>query len=199
MSHAEDNRRDDRPELGYESTDANPKVLAYAFVALSLLIIFTFVAMWLLFVYFDSKAEKSDRGRANPWGNVDYRPPEPRLQTSPNADLRKMLDHENHLMQSYGWVNKASGIVRIPVARAMDIVAKKGLPNLPQIGAPEDTPNPFSTPAMATKPVATGTDTNRPPASLGGPPANQKEPMPPPSRTGGATQTPPPNGGNRKP
>jgi len=142
VSHGEDHRPDERPNLGYETTDANTKVLAYAFVGLSLLIIGAFVAMWLLFVYFDSVAHKAEQREANPWGNVDYRPPEPRLQTSPAADMQQMLERQNQLMKSYGWVNKASGIVRIPVDRAMDIVAKKGLPKLPPIGAPEDTPNP---------------------------------------------------------
>lgn len=193
MSHAEHNRTDDRPELGYETHDANPKALAYAFVGLSALLILTFVSMWLLFVYFDASARKADRGKASQWSNIDYRPPEPRLQTSPAADLKKMLDNENHLMNSYGWVNKASGLVRIPVDRAMDIVAKKGLPTLPPIGAPEATPNPFSTPSMATTPVATGTDTKQIVTPLGGPPG-QKEPIPPPSRN-----PEPPNGGNRKP
>lgn len=198
MSHAEHNGPGDRPDPGYESTDANPKVLAYAFVGLSLLIIFAFVAMWLLFVYFDATAEKAEGSRDNQWSDIEYRPPEPRLQTSPGADMKQMLEREEKLMQSYGWVNKASGIVRIPVGAAMDIVAKKGLPNLPPIGAPEDTPNPFSTPGMATAPVATGTDSSRPAAPLGGPP-NQREPVPPRSPSGGAPPQTSPNGGNRNP
>ncbi len=140
MSHVEPHGPDDRPDLGHESTDANPRVLAYAFAGLSLLLIVTFVAMWALFVYFDWSAQKSQPSKANQWGKVDYRPPEPRLQTSPGADMKQMLERENHLMQSYGWVNKASGLVRIPVDRAMDIVAKKGLPHLGPLGVPEGTP-----------------------------------------------------------
>ena len=140
MSHVEPHGPDDRPDLGHESTDANPRVLAYAFAGLSLLLIVTFVAMWALFVYFDSSAQKSQPSKANQWGKVDDRPPEPRLQTSPGADMKQMLERENHLMQSYGWVNKASGLVRIPVDRAMDIVAKQGLPHLGPLGVPEQTP-----------------------------------------------------------
>jgi len=200
VSHLENHPPEHRPDVGHETTDANPKVLAYAFVFLSVLLIVTFVGMWGLFVFFDWRAEKTDpgRGKANQWGNVDYRPPEPRLQTSPGADMQQMLQRENQLMQSYGWVNKASGLVRIPVDRAMDIVAQKGLPKLPPLGAPEDTPNPFSTPSMATTPVATGTDSSGVKTPLGGP-ASQKEPIPPPGRTGGTTQTPSQNRGNRNP
>ncbi|MFB3904813.1 MAG: hypothetical protein ACE15E_15280 [Acidobacteriota bacterium] len=195
MSHSA-GHHPNRSGLGHEVTDANPKVLAYALVGLALLLIFVFVAMWLLFIYFDSRAEKAETGRPSQWGQVDYRPPEPRLQTSPAEDMEKMREREERLIHSYGWVNKASGIVRIPVDRAMDIVAAKGLPKLPPIGMAEDTPNPFSTPSMATTPVATGTDSSRQPAALGGP-AGGREPVPPPSRNGETRPTQEPDGGNR--
>ena len=31
-------------------------------------------------------------------------------------------------LTTYGWVNKTSGIVRIPIQRAMEILAQRGLP-----------------------------------------------------------------------
>ncbi|HXK60535.1 MAG TPA: hypothetical protein PLP42_11645 [Acidobacteriota bacterium] len=166
MSHRSEQPAD-KIDTGYETTDANPRMLAYAFVGLGVLIAVVFVAMWLLFVYFDYRSGQpvaESRQRA-----IDYRPPSPRLQTSPGTDLREMLEKEQQQLESYGWVNKASGIVRIPVEQAMDIVVENGLPNLPPIGAEEETPNPFSTSGMQTTPVATGTDRSRPPAPLGGP------------------------------
>ena len=35
---------------------------------------------------------------------------------------------EEAALNSYGWVDKDAGIVKIPVDRAMEILAKKGLP-----------------------------------------------------------------------
>jgi hypothetical protein len=32
------------------------------------------------------------------------------------------------VLNSYGWVDQPKGIVRIPVAQAIDILAKRGLP-----------------------------------------------------------------------
>jgi hypothetical protein len=54
--------------------------------------------------------------------------PEPRLQVSPPADLDTFRAREEEALASYGWVNKSSGIVRVPIQRAMEIIAQKGLP-----------------------------------------------------------------------
>ena len=43
-------------------------------------------------------------------------------------ELRQMRAAEEAVLNSYGWVDKDSGRVRIPIERAMEILAKKGLP-----------------------------------------------------------------------
>jgi hypothetical protein len=66
----------------------------------------------------------------------DYRvlPPEPRLQgvpghqTDPQADLRKKIQEDSEANEKLEWIDKAGGIVQIPVKDAMKIVAEKGLP-----------------------------------------------------------------------
>jgi hypothetical protein len=69
--------------------------------------------------------------------------PQPRLQESPPVDLVTMLREERARTSSYGWIDKKAGIARIPVDRAMDILAQKGLPKVaappPTPGAPPDT------------------------------------------------------------
>ena len=52
----------------------------------------------------------------------------PKLQVSPTLDLQTFRAHEDAELKSYGWVDKTSGIVRIPIARAMDLLLQKGLP-----------------------------------------------------------------------
>lgn len=54
-------------------------------------------------------------------------PPEPRLQPDPNLDMRQMRAEEDALLSSYGWSDKASGTVRIPIDRAMDMLAARGM------------------------------------------------------------------------
>jgi len=69
--------------------------------------------------------------------------PQPRLQESPPVDLEAMMREERARIASYGWVDKKAGIARIPVDRAMDILARQGLPKVaappPTPGAPPDT------------------------------------------------------------
>jgi hypothetical protein len=55
----------------------------------------------------------------------------PRLLTSEPATLAEFRAHEDALLSGYAWVEKDRGIVRIPIAEAMRIVAERGLPAFP--------------------------------------------------------------------
>jgi hypothetical protein len=61
--------------------------------------------------------------------NPRKEPPEPRLQKAPVLDLREFRAGEDAVLHTYGWVDPEKGVVRIPVERAMEIVAKEGLPS----------------------------------------------------------------------
>ena len=54
--------------------------------------------------------------------------PEPRLQISPPQDLALLRDREQTELNTYGWINESSGIVRIPISRAMELLVERGLP-----------------------------------------------------------------------
>ncbi|MFZ0593228.1 MAG: hypothetical protein WAM39_22410 [Bryobacteraceae bacterium] len=55
-------------------------------------------------------------------------PPEPRLQPSPHKDLDALRARDNWELSHYYWVDKAKGTVAIPIERAMDILAARGIP-----------------------------------------------------------------------
>ena len=55
-------------------------------------------------------------------------PPEPRLQPSPHKDLERMRAREDWQLSHYFWLDKAKGKVAIPIDRAMDILAARGIP-----------------------------------------------------------------------
>ena len=57
-----------------------------------------------------------------------YLPPAPRLQVNNTTDLQGLRANEEKLVNSYGWVDKTNGVVRLPVSRAIDLVAERGLP-----------------------------------------------------------------------
>ena len=46
-------------------------------------------------------------------------PPEPRLQTNPRQDLLDLRAGEDAVLNTYGWVDKTDGVVRIPIDEAM--------------------------------------------------------------------------------
>jgi hypothetical protein len=84
--------------------------------------------------------------------------PSPRLQQRPAAELDRMKAMERRRIDAYGWVDRSAGIASIPVERAMDILAQRGLPRIAAqeevSGAPPDSSTPPPTsgkrPAPAT-------------------------------------------------
>lgn len=55
-------------------------------------------------------------------------PPLPRLQVSGTVDLKRFREAEEKVLNSYAWVDRDAGIVRIPVERAIELLAERGLP-----------------------------------------------------------------------
>lgn len=83
-----------------------------------------FVAFWY---YAHYRAEVSDMPTPAESG---YRPvpPEPRLQPNPAADFQTYRASEEAQLNNYGWVDRKNGIVRIPIERAMELLASRGIP-----------------------------------------------------------------------
>jgi hypothetical protein len=115
-------------EDGYEHSDAKVGPLAVLAVAVGLLVLIavTGVAiMWRVMAY-----ETQDTGTlaGSPLAGLRPLPPSPRLQITPAKDLRDTREQEHDLFSSYAWVEKDKGVVRIPIDRAMDLLAERGLP-----------------------------------------------------------------------
>lgn len=64
----------------------------------------------------------------SPMADMHQLPPEPRLQVDAAVDLIRLRDVENVTLNNYAWIDPAAGKVRIPITRAMAILAEKGLP-----------------------------------------------------------------------
>ena len=55
--------------------------------------------------------------------------PKPNLQIDDDhAERVALYAAQNAKLNSYGWVDRSNGIVRIPIDRAMDLIAQRGLP-----------------------------------------------------------------------
>jgi hypothetical protein len=63
---------------------------------------------------------------------------QPELQVDPATDLRSYLAAEEQILNSYGWVDRDRGVVRIPIGRAMDLLLSRGVPVRPAIRGPTE-------------------------------------------------------------
>ena len=54
--------------------------------------------------------------------------PEPRLEVSERSQLRDFVAKQDQTLATYDWVDKDKGVVRIPIDRAMALIAERGLP-----------------------------------------------------------------------
>ncbi len=56
----------------------------------------------------------------------------PLLETNERGQFRNFLMSQAQQLDSYGWVDEKAGIAHIPIERAMELIAQRGLPVLPQ-------------------------------------------------------------------
>jgi hypothetical protein len=54
--------------------------------------------------------------------------PAPQLETNERDQLDQVRIDEENTLSTYGWVDQQAGTVRIPIDRAMDLIAQRGLP-----------------------------------------------------------------------
>ncbi|MGY2049810.1 hypothetical protein [Methylobacterium sp. JK268] len=69
--------------------------------------------------------------------------PQPGLQVDPPGDLKRLLDAQHQALTGYAWVDREHGIIRIPVTRAMEILAGRGAAAFAPIGAAPAAPGPI--------------------------------------------------------
>ena len=115
-----------KPGPRYETRDASiPNLVKFA-IGLFVLLVVALWAMRGLFNYF--RVEQTLGPPASPFVDTRPLPPLPRLQVAPARDWHELHASEDEMLSSYSWVDKQAGVVRIPISRAMDLLAQRGLP-----------------------------------------------------------------------
>lgn len=54
--------------------------------------------------------------------------PSPQLEIDERTQLDQIRLKEEETLATYGWIDQKSGAVRIPIERAMELIAQRGLP-----------------------------------------------------------------------
>jgi hypothetical protein len=117
------------PTVAHEETDANTHAITQFGIGLALIVILSQLLLWWLFTGFTQRENKlSPPVTALVKAQAPTVPPEPRLQGNPQADMRTMREKEDAALNHYGWVDPNRGVVRLPIERAIELVAQKGLP-----------------------------------------------------------------------
>src|SRR6202012_5236869 len=142
---------------GYEVTDVNVSGIVVFLASLAAFVGVFFVFCFGMGKVINTAILKSD-GPPNKWNQIGppargerqdltsnavmeqqqlnemvKRFPTPRLQTDDgNEEIAEMHAREDLLLNNYSWVDRTSGKVRIPITRAMQIIAEHGLPVAPQ-------------------------------------------------------------------
>jgi hypothetical protein len=159
-THNPHERDDNKPEevdasKGYEATDVRASGILVFLVALTVLAAVTGVLAYGVGKMLDARMAKED-GPPSKWtktvdirqlGDMPNNPemqnkvatlieqyPTPRLQTDDGAqDVTDLHAREDLLLNYYSWVDASKGKVRIPIERAMDLIAQRGLPVAPAV------------------------------------------------------------------
>ncbi|HEY0759734.1 MAG TPA: hypothetical protein VGD59_10810 [Acidisarcina sp.] len=145
---------DGRKNPGYEMSDVSARPILVFIVSLAVFVGVFFVACYLMGKIINYRIQKHD-GPPNQWNAIaavtpdnkvrnmasnpaieqqqlaemTQRFPTPRLQTDDgNQDLADLHAREDLLLEHYSWVDHAGGKVRIPIERAMELIAQRGLP-----------------------------------------------------------------------
>ena len=115
---------------GHETRDMSVRPIAIFVVGLFVLTSVVLLLMVGLFDYYAARQAKLDV----PPSPLAIRepPPEPRLQVAPAKELEEMRAAEDAVLNSYGWIDREDGVVRIPIDRAMALLLQRGLPVRPQ-------------------------------------------------------------------
>lgn len=123
-----------RPTVGagHEERDVSAAPIALSAVVLAAVCAGAFLAMWLLFgVFADREARRSPPASPLAATYGPKEPPAPRLQPNPIADLEIMRARDHAALSGYAWVDRDAGVVRIPIERAIELLAARGLPVRP--------------------------------------------------------------------
>jgi hypothetical protein len=112
---------------GHELSDLRPGYVAFFGIGLFVVLVISAAIASLIIHYKTVQHTRQDTPIPRLAGEREAMP-DRRLQIDAPNELRQLRAAEETALNGYGWVDKDAGIVKIPVDRAMEILAKKGLP-----------------------------------------------------------------------
>ena len=112
------------PHIGHETTDVNVWAVGKFAIGMVVVCVVSIALLFGLLKFFQSREETSVANTVEPTKMF----PQPQLQKTPIPDLKAIRAEEDKLLNGYAWVDQPKGVVRIPVDRAIEVLAQRGLP-----------------------------------------------------------------------
>ena len=145
MPHTEPPRtpvREPHAGVGHEPDAVNARgILWFAFWLIVIAVVIQIGLYGLLKFFQGSVGRRQAVLPASVQTSLKRTPAAPRLEALPLSPRRALNAQEDERLSTYGWVNRAGGVARIPIDRAMQIIVERGVPGgkpLPQV--PQTTP-----------------------------------------------------------
>jgi hypothetical protein len=93
------------------------------------------IVVGLVFFALEKRAARTDRAIVAESGlerpAPDRIPPAPRLEIHTVGHWNAFRDAERARLETYGWMDKQTGAVHIPIERAMELITERGVGPLP--------------------------------------------------------------------
>ena len=125
---AEDEYLFQPPDAAHEHSDANVWIIVKFGLWLAISAIVISAGMGLLFGLFVKQSEETNPQFPLAVGQEERLPAGARLQQFPENEFVGFRQHEESILKNYGWVNKETGVVRMPITDAMRLAVERGLP-----------------------------------------------------------------------
>lgn len=114
-------------QQGHEPNRFSARIVLAAGAGLAVTIA---LAFWLVFAMFEDYAARGEPPSELPPSlrQAIQQSGEPALSPRQPLQLEQMRAAERKVLNTYAWIDKQEGLARIPIDRAIDILAKNGLP-----------------------------------------------------------------------
>lgn len=140
-----------RSDAGFERQDLTSRPIYGFLISLAVIGVLVYYVIWGVFWALDTYNKKNQpptsplvqvQGdtRIVPPGHVEETFPEPRLEVNERAEINDFRLREEQALNSTGWVDQSAGVVHIPITRAMELIAQRGLPTNPKTGTVPSSP-----------------------------------------------------------
>lgn len=149
---ADDEYLETPPDSTYEHTDASVWIIVKFLFWLAISAVIIHAGLGLMYELLIQRSMETEQPYPLAEGEAAPLPPAPRLQQFPRSELYQFRLDEQTLLERYGWMNKETGLVHIPIEEAMRLTLERGVLQ----SRSQETGQPAATPGLMPSDASAG-------------------------------------------